>query len=657
MRRFTIYILAILVAFTSCTKDEYAPGNIDIEFQFESLPVDLNVVDNPFITCIVRSETGLDKVQMLIEMNDGKLVPYKTEINEFFNPRHCSIHERPVYTDDMTAFVVRATDLGGAVKEGRMAFEIKSKVNAPVITLNTEGIAFAEGEPIPQFSFSVSSDADLESVAIQLIQSATSSELVSPVVDFTDARNFEFDSSTYELNPYDINRIPQLIRIVAVDTYGKTSISTLKIIYRALPAPVVSLVQPGTLTEFEGCVITGTATSETGISKVECYTSGEDYEFLVASQTVEGSVEHDIAMTIPGDEIRDYITSVKVVVTDARSKVSEYVVPVSVNPVFEKVASGSDLAQEIKSRMNNAKYRTVKLELESSPSSALEYSIGSSRINPTKSICLKADPENVKPVVKGSAGCTFEITAANLDNLTFSFKNLEFQANSNSNADFFQVSNNGVSIRLLEIDNCILKTYKHSLIRTKGNNIPSGVSFSGAVISEIRFNNSIFRMKAPSDNGKALVYLQQTGDNVNKVSVTNSTFENSIYLLVNNMYSSSGSVDVSICNNTFVNTAGTGTSYFVRFVNGVKGTLNIQDNLFGGTSNFVTSALVSNNQVTKTVRNNYCTEGWYKETAKDLVTVTSTDAEVFTDLTNFDLTLKSGTTAYSANVGDPRWIK
>lgn len=226
MRRFTIYILAILVAFTSCTKDEYAPGNIDIEFQFESLPVDLNVVDNPFITCIVRSETGLDKVQMLIEMKDGKLVPYKTEINEFFNPRHCSIHERPVYTDDMAAFVVRATDLGGAVKEGRMAFEIKSKVNAPVITLNTEGVAFAEGEPIPQFSFSVSSDADLESVAIELIQSATSSELVAPVVDFTDARNFEFDSSTYELNPYDINRIPQFIRVVAVDTYGKTSIST-----------------------------------------------------------------------------------------------------------------------------------------------------------------------------------------------------------------------------------------------------------------------------------------------------------------------------------------------------------------------------------------------------------------------------------------------
>lgn len=657
MRRYLLYILALIVAFSSCSTTDFAPGNIDIEFQFETMPIDLNIVDNPFITCIVRSETGLESVQMMIEMTDGELVPYKTDIREFFNPRHCSIHERPVYTDDMAAFVVRATDLGGAVKEGRMSFEIKSKVNAPVITLNTEGIAFAEGEPIPQFSFSVSSDADLESVAIELIQSATSSELVAPVVDFTDARNFEFDSSTYELNPYDINRIPQFIRVVAVDTYGKTSISTLKINYRALPAPVVNVIQPEAVTEFEECVITGTATSETGISKVECYTIGEDYEFLAYSQTIDGAVEYDMDITIPGDEIRDYITSIKVVVTDTRSKVSESVVQVSVNPVFEKVASGSDLAREITSRMSNDKYRTIKLELESSPISALEYSIGSSRINPTKSILLKGNPDNVRPVVKGSAGCTFEITAANIDNLRFSFKNLEFQANSSSNSDFFQISNNGVSIDLFEIDNCILRTYKHSLIRTKGNNIPSGVSFSGAVISEIKINNSIFRMKAPSDNGKALIYLQQTGDNVNKVSVTNSTFENSIYLLVNNMYSSSGSVDVYICNNTFVNTSGTGTSYFVRFVNGVKGTLNIQDNLFGGTSNFVTSALVSNNQVTKTVRNNYCTEGWYKETAKDFVTISSSDADVFTDLTNFDLTLKSGTTAYSANVGDPRWIK
>ena len=192
MRRFTIYILAILVAFTSCTKDEYAPGNIDIEFQFESLPVDLNVVDNPFITCIVRSETGLDKVQMLIEMNDGKLVPYKTEINEFFNPRHCSIHERPVYTDDMTAFVVRAADLGGAVKEGRIAFEIKSKVNAPVIAFTTDGISFTEGDPIPEFGFTVSSNASLSSVSVELIQSAVSSELVPMIEDFEDPRNFEF---------------------------------------------------------------------------------------------------------------------------------------------------------------------------------------------------------------------------------------------------------------------------------------------------------------------------------------------------------------------------------------------------------------------------------------------------------------------------------
>ena len=186
MRRYLLYILALIVAFSSCSTTDFAPGNIDIEFQFETLPIDLNIVDNPFITCIVRSETGLEKVQMMIEMNDGELVPYKTDIREFFNPRHCSIHERPVYTEDMVAFIVRAVDLGGAIKEGRVTFEMTSKVNAPVIYFTTEGISFAEGESIPEFGFTVSSDADLASVSVQLVESATSSELLPLIEEFED---------------------------------------------------------------------------------------------------------------------------------------------------------------------------------------------------------------------------------------------------------------------------------------------------------------------------------------------------------------------------------------------------------------------------------------------------------------------------------------
>ena len=322
------------------------------------------------------------------------------------------------------------------------------------------------------------------------------------------------------------------------------------------------------------------------------------------------------------------------------------------------VKSGDDL----RSKINNSTASEVKLYLESSPTEAIAYSFGAGRINPTKSIYIKSNPEHVKPVINGSAGCSFEITAADLSGLTFSFKNVEF--NNTANGDFLQISNNGVSIDLLEIDNCVFRGFRHSLVRTSGNNVPSGVSFTGATISNIKINNSIFRMKAVTDSGKALLYFQKQGDNIGAVSVTNSTFENTLYLLVNNMVSASGTVDVDIHNNTFVNTAGKtsdGRTYFVRFVNGVRGTIDLTGNLFGGSNNVTPIGLLAKNLVTASYSNNFATSDWKStftnyEGTTDFLEVTSANADVFTNLAGFDLTLKSGTTAYGNNVGDPRWL-
>ena len=322
------------------------------------------------------------------------------------------------------------------------------------------------------------------------------------------------------------------------------------------------------------------------------------------------------------------------------------------------VNSGDDL----RSKINNSTASEVKLYLESSPTEAIAYSLGSGRINPTKSIYIKSNPEHVKPVINGGAGCSFEITAADLSGLTFSFKNVEF--NNTANGDFLQISNNGVSIYLLEIDNCIFRGFRHSLVRTSGNYVPSGVSFTGATISNIKINNSIFRMNAPSDAGKAFLYFQKTGDNINMVSVTNSTFENVLYFYQNQMSQASGKVDVDIHNNTFVNTAGVlqnGRTYFVRFVNGVRGTIDLTYNLFGGTNKVTPIGLLANNLVTASYSNNFATSDWKSTFANyegtiDFLEVTSANADVFTNLASFDLTLKSGTTAYGNNVGDPRWL-
>ena len=646
MRRFTIYILAILVAFTSCTKDEYAPGNIDIEFQFESLPVDLNVVDNPFITCIVRSETGLDKVQMLIEMNDGKLVPYKTEINEFFNPRHCSIHERPVYTDDMTAFVVRAADLGGAVKEGRIAFEIKSKVNAPVITLNTEGIAFAEGEPIPQFSFSVSSDADLESVAIELIQSATSSELVAPVVDFTDARNFEFDSSTYELNPYDINRIPQLIRIVAVDTYGKTSISTLKISYRALPAPLLSVAPVETAVEFENLSVSGTATSETGIAKVECYTIGDNYECLASSSVADGATDYQISMTVPGNEIRDYVKAIKVVVTDVRNKTSETNIDLEVTPVFELIGSSDNLVEQITSRFNDPKYRTVKLLIPSGAS----YTF-SSALKITKNLMLKSESPSAMPQINVTSSYTFDTDATNVD--LVSFENISFETT--ASASFFMGNqSSAASVAEIALKSCRLSGYVNAFYRTGAR------ADIGSILIE---DSNIFW--ANTNSNYSFLHFTQTSGTLSNVKITNTTVTGVLYLHYNNLKDTNCQFEVSNC--TFANSKGSNNCYFISYGNSsVKGNVILKKNLFGGSNNVTGNCrMLRANNVTKDCSDNYCTNGW-KTFADDstngsvnfctVLPDTEDNADLFTDCQNNDFTITPGTTVYEYGIGDPRWI-
>ena len=646
MRRFTIYILAILVAFTSCTKDEYAPGNIDIEFQFESLPVDLNVVDNPFITCIVRSETGLDKVQMLIEMNDGKLVPYKTDINEFFNPRHCSIHERPVYTDDMTAFVVRAADLGGAVKEGRMAFEIKSKVNAPVITLNTEGIAFAEGEPIPQFSFSVSSDADLESVAIELIQSATSSELVAPVVDFTDARNFEFDSSTYELKPYDINRIPQLIRIVAVDTYGKTSISTLKINYRALPAPLLSVAPVETAVEFENLSVSGTATSETGIAKVECYTIGDNYECLASSSVADGATDYQISMTVPGNEIRDYVKAIKVVVTDARNKTAETNIDIEVTPVFELIGSSDNLVEQITSRFNDPKYRTVKLLM---PSGAT-YSIGTA-VKLTKNLMLKSENAASLPVINVTSAYTFDTDNAHLD--IISLENISFKT---SKTGSFFMGNQAAtaSIGELSVKGCVLEGYTNSFYRS-GDRVD---------MTSLYMENNIFYWANTNSNYSFLHFAKDSGS-LGSFKVVNSTFTGVLFLHYNNLKNTEGYIEVSNC--TFANSKASANAYFINIANtSLKGDVVLKKNLFGGSNNLTGNCrMLRANSMAKDVSENYCTVGWktfvddQTNNSVNFCTLLPADEDndqLFKDYKNNDFTITPATTVYGYGIGDPRWI-
>ena len=276
------------------------------------------------------------------------------------------------------------------------------------------------------------------------------------------------------------------------------------------------------------------------------------------------------------------------------------------------VKKGDDFVTKLKNQLSDDSISEVKLYVESSPTEAYTYSLGSGRLNPTKSIYISSNPDNIKPVFTAASGSTFEMTTANVTGLTLSLKNIAI--NNTASGDFLQISNNGISIDLPEIENCVLSGYQHSIVRTSGQNVPSGVSFAGAVVSSIRLNNSIFRMKAPAYSERALRFFQKTSDRRGSVSVTDCTFENMFALIWNKMYSSSGRVDVDVHNNTFVNTAGkmnnTTPVYFIKFDNGVNGTVDVSDNLWGGTNNVTSVGLLKSNQVVAKYSGNYACSDW-----------------------------------------------
>ena len=166
----------------------------------------------------------------------------------------------------------------------------------------------------------------------------------------------------------------------------------------------------------------------------------------------------------------------------------------------------------------------------------------------------------------------------------------------------------------------------------------------------------------------AFIQIENNEDAVPNISVTNSTFERAIYLIDCKM--TSGSVNYVIRNNTFVNSVAVSDGYFVTISSdSLSGTVDVSSNLFGGTMDQTKFNMLRvgnenpSEMISTSYSDNYATSEWRekfthsgKNGSVDIVTKTATNAEVFNDLANFDLTLKSGTTAYGANAGDPRWL-
>lgn len=313
--------------------------------------------------------------------------------------------------------------------------------------------------------------------------------------------------------------------------------------------------------------------------------------------------------------------------------------------------------------MNSENYKEVKLYLESSPTEAFSYSLGKNRIYPTKSIYIRSNPKNVRPVISVGSGNTFDINSE-CSIPCISLKNVEITTSTSANSSFCYISSNNGKLNTLELENCVLNNYKRALFTT----LTTDAAMTGIACDNIIVNNCIMRWATRDNPSVAFIQIENNEDAVPNISVTNSTFERAIYLIDCKM--TSGSVNYVIRNNTFVNSVAVSDGYFVTISSdSLSGTVDVSSNLFGGTMDQTKFNMLRvgnenpSEMISTSYSDNYATSEWRekfthsgKNGSVDIVTKTATNAEVFNDLANFDLTLKSGTTAYGANAGDPRWL-
>lgn len=649
MKRFVYCAFcAILLSLTSsCRKGHSVESHIDIDFQFTQMNVDLNVSDNPYITCVVNSAAALQEISMFVTYKDGRTEQFKRSIRKFDSPNRHSIYERPVFTNDMSSFRVDVTDVNGSTANGEVTFAITEFVTAPQITFGQDAIAFSEGDPIPEFNFEVQAKAKLSYVKVELIQSGSPMELVPVFEAFENPMSFTFDSEDYSLEEYDVNRRPSSIRVTAVDAYGKIGQVLLPVQYKPLPSPEVQVSGPGAVDEYSAVNVQGHATSETGIVSVSYYTVGEDYENLVYSQQMESTSELDFSYEVGGEEIFDYITAVRVDVQDARGKVTREEVKFSVNPKLVEVKEGDDLRAVISSMMANDKYRSVKLSVEAGSS----FDLGTTSVVISKNLILESSKPDLMAGVTVNSSYVFLTDGAQVEYVRLS--GIDFISEKSGSGMFN--NNGGCTIKEISVERCVFEgLFSTSFVRTAGN----------CNIQSIRLTDSEVHW-ANTNGTYSMFHITNGADRVESITVSKCTIEGIFYLMYNNMTNTSFDLEVSQC--TFVNQKGSANGYHVSCPNtSLSGMIVMENNLYGGTCNVKSYRVLRANKLNVKTSELWCTKSW--KTFTDDTTNASVNPiailpenedndDIFVDAQNGDYTLKQGTSVYNKAVGDPRWIK
>lgn len=324
---YTLLLIGLCLNLVACSDDN---DNIDpnaaapvVKFPMEQLDIDLNLVDNLPVVAVIKSQAGLQQVDMKIQTAEG-IIDYKT-VTEFFNPNSYSLSEQIEYGSNYQSFIIEAIDKLNNQVVGTLPFAITDVKERPVITFNPEEIVYDEMDEnpvIPRTTFQINSEAGLKQVEMFLVTINGQENKGTAILNGEHEYSFD-DMINYKEGD-------KGFKVKAEDAYGNVTISTLPVTYRTVPGPVLTLNDQVVFAETG--VKSGVSMhveSVKGLQEIVIYRIENGKEVEAYREKMHGEKILDYA---PKFDFTAATTQVKVVVSDGRQdKTAESLVKAYVN--------------------------------------------------------------------------------------------------------------------------------------------------------------------------------------------------------------------------------------------------------------------------------------------------------------------------------------
>lgn len=312
MKHKIFYLLAFLVmAVSSCSKDDAIDADAPtVKFPLAQLNVDLNTVDNLPIIAIIQSKAGLAQVNVDINTEEEGVIHYKT-ITEFYNAHNYSLAESPEYKTGYTSVVVEAIDRQGQKVSAEMPITVKGVISRPVITFSPEQIVYDEMDEnaeIPRTTFTVESEAGLTSVEAFLVSKGGQVSLGKATLS---------GDASYHFDEYiEYKEGDRGVKVVAEDTYGNASISTLPVTYKTVPVPVITIGTKAVFASSDAdASVPVNITSTRGLKYVDIYRIEEGQATLAKHTELNGETAFSKSIAVA---LTQSTSQIKVIASDGR---------------------------------------------------------------------------------------------------------------------------------------------------------------------------------------------------------------------------------------------------------------------------------------------------------------------------------------------------